>query len=126
MKTTKLLVLTFTAKASLHLGILIALSIVMLYLLFYLHAIGINSILIPDQLRIKNGTRSDYFGIWLISSSVISYVEWYILLRGIHMFNLWFGREWLDASQMWIAKFATIIVGTITAIYIAYFYISLY
>lgn len=111
-------------KAIVHLILLLIFSLVILWILFFLHVTGINSLLIPDRLSWHNGFESRYIGLWYTLNYVISYVELLGLLWLVRRFNLWYGKEWLKPSQMNVAKVATVLVGVTTAICVEAFYIA--
>jgi hypothetical protein len=113
------------AKAILHLALLLFFSLVLLWILFFFHGTGLNSILIPDQLRWHNGAKSQSIKLWYVLSCVISYLEWFGLLWLVNRFNYWYGQEWLKPTQMQFAKTATVVVGLITAVCVAVYYITL-
>lgn len=113
------------AKAILHLVLLLFFTIVLLWTLFYFHGTGLNSLFIPDKLRLHNDASSQSIKLWYVLSCVISYLEWFGLLWLVNKFNYWYGQEWLRPTQLKVAKTATVVVGLITAICVAAFYISL-
>jgi hypothetical protein len=114
------------AKAVLHIISLLIISLIVLWILFYLHGTGFNSLLIPSRLRWYNGVKSQYNGVWYALSCAISYVELFGLLWLVNKFNFWFGQEWLKPTQMKIPKTATVVVGTTIAVCVAAFYIDLF
>ena len=114
------------AKAFLHLIGLVIFSLGLLWLLFFCHITGLNSLFIPDLLRRQNGAESQYIVIWYALSCIMSYLEWFGLLWLINKFNYWYGRAWLTPAQMWVAKIATVAVGFVTAICIVIFYVTLF
>ncbi|RZK32063.1 MAG: hypothetical protein EOO61_17280 [Hymenobacter sp.] len=112
------------AKAILHLVLLLFFAIVLLWILFFFHGTGLNSLLIPGKLRWHRGASSQTIKLWYVLSCVISYLEWFGLLWLVNKFNYWYGQEWLRPSQMQVAKTATVVVGLITAICVAAYYIT--
>ena len=109
-----------------HLVALLLLTLVSLWMLFFLHGTGLNSWLIPDQFSWRNGAEDESIVVWYLLSCAISYVELSGLIWLINRFNDWYGLDWLKPSQRWVAKLATVIVGVILAIGVALHYVSLY
>ena len=117
---------TIITKAVLHLVVLLILSLISLWILFFFHGTGLNSLLIPDQLRWRNGAQSEYIIVWYLLSCAVSYIELFGLLWLINRFNYWYGKDWLKPAQSGIAKVTTVVVGVALAICVALFYISIY
>lgn len=76
------------AKAVFHLVLLLVFSLVLLWLLFFFHGTGFNSLLIPDQLRLRNGAESQSIKLWYALLCIISYLQWFGLLWLVNRFNL--------------------------------------
>ena len=117
---------TLITKAVAHLVVLLLLSLIVLWLLFFFHGTGLNSLLIPDRLRRYNGAESEYIVVWYVLSCAISYVELVGLLWLINQFNYWWGRNWLKPTQVGIAKITTIVVGVVLALCVALYYVASY
>ena len=117
---------TIITKAVLHLAVLLILSLLSLWILFFFHGTGLNSLLIPDQLRWRNRAESEYIIVWYLLSCAISYIELFGLLWLINQFNYWYGQDWLKPTQLGVAKITTAIVGVVLALCVALYYISSY
>lgn len=113
-------------KGLLHLVVLLILSLISLWILFFFHATGLNSLLIPDRLRRYNGAESDLIVVWYVLSCAISYAELFGLLWLINKFNYWYGKEWLKPTQLWVIKSTIVTIGVILATCVALEYIFTY
>ena len=110
-------------KAILHLLLLVFFLLALLWVLLFFQGTGFNSLFIPRQLG-WHKCENQHIGLWYILSCTISYIEWFGLLWLVNQFNFWYGPEWLKPTQMKIAKIATVLVGLITAVCVAAYYIT--
>ncbi len=118
METSTPTIVRFTIYLVINLILFVGIT----YIVFFAHATGINSLLIPNELRYQHGVLRQDLTAWKIIALLIDGIELIGLLWLTYRFNQWYSQRWLSSQPTQTAQWMTGLTGLLSAITIIYFF----